>query len=103
MKKFYLLIIFILSCGDVGEKKIGYVEIVENAWELFLEREFEQARTEFTNALDYQVLNNIAEAYIGIGWCNLYIANEFTEILSEKISNHPEQWFNYFNIFETKK
>ena len=31
------------------------------------------------------------------------IANEFTEILSEKLSNHPEQWFNYFNIFETKK
>ena len=87
MKKFYLLIIFILSCGDVGEQKIGYVEIVENAWELFSEREFEQARTEFTNALDYQVLNNIAEAYIGIGWCNLYIANEFTDITNSNARN----------------
>ena len=87
MKNFFLLIIFILSCGDVGEQKIGYVEIVENAWELFSEREFEQARTEFTNALDYQVLNNIAEAYIGIGWCNLYIANEFTDITNSNARN----------------
>ena len=31
------------------------------------------------------------------------IANEFAEVLSEKLSAHPEQWFNYFNIFETKK
>ena len=31
------------------------------------------------------------------------IANEFAEVLSEKLSNHPEQWFNYFNIFEIKK
>ena len=30
------------------------------------------------------------------------IANEFAEILSEKLSKHPEQWFNYFNIFEKK-
>ena len=30
------------------------------------------------------------------------IANEFAEILSKKLSNHPEQWFNYFNIFEPK-
>ena len=30
------------------------------------------------------------------------IANEFAEILSEKLSKHPEQWFNYFNIFENK-
>ena len=30
------------------------------------------------------------------------IANEFAEVLSEKLSNHPEQWFNYFNIFEPK-
>jgi predicted LPLAT superfamily acyltransferase len=30
------------------------------------------------------------------------IANKFAEILSEKLSNHPEQWFNYFNIFEKK-
>ena len=31
------------------------------------------------------------------------IANEFSEVLSEKLSNNPEQWFNYFNIFEDKK
>jgi hypothetical protein len=31
------------------------------------------------------------------------IANEFSEVLSKKLSKHPEQWFNYFNIFETKK
>jgi len=31
------------------------------------------------------------------------IANEFAKVLSEKLSNHPEQWFNYFNIFEIKK
>lgn len=30
------------------------------------------------------------------------IANEFAEILSEKLSKRPEQWFNYFNIFENK-
>ena len=31
------------------------------------------------------------------------IADEFTEVLSVKLSSHPEQWFNYFNIFENKK
>jgi len=31
------------------------------------------------------------------------IANEFAEVLSEKLSEYPEQWFNYFNIFEDKK
>ena len=31
------------------------------------------------------------------------IANEFIEVLSKKLSNNPEQWFNYFNIFEYKK
>jgi lauroyl/myristoyl acyltransferase len=31
------------------------------------------------------------------------IANEFAEVLSEKLSKHPEQWFNYFNIFENNK
>jgi len=31
------------------------------------------------------------------------IANEFTKVLSEKLSKYPEQWFNYFNIFETSK
>ena len=30
------------------------------------------------------------------------IANEFADILSQKLSKHPEQWFNYFNIFEKK-
>jgi len=30
------------------------------------------------------------------------IANEFAEVLSEKLSKYPEQWFNYFNIFEKK-
>ena len=31
------------------------------------------------------------------------IANEFAAVLSEKLSNYPEQWFNYFNIFENNK
>jgi len=31
------------------------------------------------------------------------IANEFAKVLSEKLSKYPEQWFNYFNIFETSK
>ncbi len=31
------------------------------------------------------------------------IANEFSQVLSEKLSDNPEQWFNYFNIFEDKK
>ena len=31
------------------------------------------------------------------------IANEFAEVLSEKLSDYPDQWFNYFNIFEIKK
>ena len=31
------------------------------------------------------------------------IANEFSEVLSEKLSSNPDQWFNYFNIFEDKK
>ena len=31
------------------------------------------------------------------------IANKYTEILSEKLITHPEQWFNYFNIFEKNK
>ena len=87
MKKLFFIIIFIFACGDVGEQKIGYIEIVENAWTLFSTGEYEQAKTEFTNALDYQVLNNIAGAYIGIGWCNLYIANEFTDISSITIRN----------------
>ena len=30
------------------------------------------------------------------------IANEFAGVLSEKLSENPEQWFNYFNIFEKK-
>ena len=31
------------------------------------------------------------------------IANEFAAVLSEKLSKYPEQWFNYFNIFEHNK
>jgi len=31
------------------------------------------------------------------------IANEFVEVLSKKLTNYPEQWFNYFNIFDSKK
>jgi hypothetical protein len=80
MKNFYFLLIFIFGCGEVGEQIIGYNEIVQSAWEYFSIEEYEQARTEFTNALDYEVLNNISEAYIGIGWCNLYIANQVTDI-----------------------
>lgn len=30
------------------------------------------------------------------------IANEFSNILSEKLRDNPDQWFNYFNIFENK-
>mgnify|MGYP000692174749 CR=1 FL=1 len=56
-----IFIILIFSCGEVSEQIIGYKEIVQSAWELFSDEEFEQARTEFTNALDYEVLNNIAE------------------------------------------
>ena len=84
MKKIFFILIFFMACGDIGEQKIGYVEIVENAWSLFSDGDYQSARTEFTNALDYKVLNNISEAYIGIGWCNLYIANEFTEGLSDR-------------------
>tara|TARA_B100001029_G_C15038711_1_gene442022 strand:- start:413 stop:1249 length:837 start_codon:yes stop_codon:yes gene_type:complete len=87
MKKLYFILFFIMACGDVSEDKIGYIEIVENAWNLFLDGEYQSARTEFTNALDYQVLNNIAEAYIGIGWCNLYIANQFTELTNISTRN----------------
>tara|TARA_A100001037_G_scaffold295475_1_gene314624 strand:+ start:46 stop:909 length:864 start_codon:yes stop_codon:yes gene_type:complete len=28
------------------------------------------------------------------------IVDEYLDVLSEKLSKHPEQWFNYFNIFE---
>ncbi|MAJ44204.1 MAG: hypothetical protein CMF96_05595 [Candidatus Marinimicrobia bacterium] len=87
MKKIFCILIFLIACGDVGEQKIGYVEIVENAWNLFSDGKYHSARTEFTNALDYQVLNNISEAYIGIGWCNLYIANEFTELINVSSRN----------------
>jgi len=81
MKKLCLFIILIFGCGEVGEQIIGYEEIVQSGWELFSDEDFEQARTEFTNALDYEVLNNIAEAHIGIGWCNLYIANQYTDLI----------------------
>ena len=87
MKKLCLFIILIFACGDVGEQIIGYKEIVQSAWELFSDEEFEQARTEFTNALDYEVLNNIAEAHIGIGWCNLYIANQYTDLIESESRN----------------
>ena len=79
IKKIFLLF-FVLSCGEITEQKIGYTEIVENAWDYFSVGDYESARTEFINALDYEVLTNIAEAYIGIGWSNLYIANEFTDL-----------------------
>ena len=90
-----------MACGDVGEQKIGYVEIVENAWNLFLEGDYQSARTEFTNALDYQVLNNISEAYIGIGWCNLYIANEYTDLSNVSARNALRNLA--FNNFENAK
>ena len=81
MKKLYfLLTILIFSCGKIEEDIIGYEEIVHSAWMLFSNNQYEEAKTEFTNALDYEVLNNVAEAYIGIGWCNLYIANQFTNL-----------------------
>lgn len=87
MKKIIFILIFFMACGDIGEQKIGYVEIVENAWSLFSDGDYQSARTEFTNALDYKVLNNISEAYIGIGWCNLYIANEFTDLTNTSSRN----------------
>jgi predicted LPLAT superfamily acyltransferase len=31
------------------------------------------------------------------------IADEFSKILADKLSKYPEQWFNYFNIFDTSK
>jgi predicted LPLAT superfamily acyltransferase len=31
------------------------------------------------------------------------IANEFSMVLSDKLTEYPEQWFNYFNIFDTSK
>ena len=66
MKNFYFLLIFLFGCGDVGEQIIGYNEIVQSAWESFSIEEYEQARTEFTNALDYEVLNNITKICLGI-------------------------------------
>ena len=103
MKIILLLIIFIFSCGDVNEQIIGYNEIIISAWELFSENKFEQARTEFTNALDYEILNNIAEAYIGIGWCNLYIANQYTDLNDYSTRNQLRDIaFNNFQAAKTK-
>tara|TARA_B100000795_G_scaffold85940_1_gene62479 strand:+ start:20117 stop:20986 length:870 start_codon:yes stop_codon:yes gene_type:complete len=31
------------------------------------------------------------------------IADDFANILSQKLSLYPDQWFNYFNIFDNKK
>ena len=103
MKKICLFIILIFACGDIDEQIIGYKEIVQSAWEFFSDEEYEQARTEFTNALDYDVLNNIAEAYIGIGWCNLYIANQFTNLNDSETRNDLRDIAsNYFTLAQTK-
>ena len=103
MKKFCLFIILIFACGGVDKQIIGYKEIVQSAWEFFSDEEYEQARTEFTNALDYDVLNNIAEAYIGIGWCNLYIANQFTNLNDSETRNVLRNIAsNYFTLAQTK-
>ena len=103
MKKLCLFIILILACGEVDEQIIGYKEIVQSAWELFTDEDFEQARTEFTNALDYEVLNNIAEAHIGIGWCNLYIANQYTDLIDSEFRNELRDIaFNNFTWAQTK-
>ncbi len=106
MKKLYIILILIFGCGDVDEQVIGYNEIVHSAWEYFSNEEFEQARTEFTNALDYEVLENISEAYIGIGWCNLYIANQVTDIIEIDRRNELrdfayENFINAINFNDT--
>lgn len=97
MKKIILLLFLLLSCRSIEEQTIGYDEIVASAWESFFVGNYFDARSEFNNALTYDILDNVAEAYVGLGWTNLYIANLLTDLQDTDQRNlERDQAFNNF-------
>ena len=97
MKKFIALFFLLLSCRSIEEQTIGYDEIVAAAWESFVAGNYYDARSEFNNALTYDILDNVAEAYVGLGWTNLYIANLLTDLQDTDQRNlERDQAFNNF-------
>ena len=87
MKKIIFFIFLIFACKTIEEQTIGYDEIVEGAWDLFEAGDYSEARIEFNNALTYDILDNVSEAYIGLGWSNLYHANLSTELQNTQQRN----------------
>lgn len=97
MKKIAIFIFLIFACKTIEEQTIGYDEIVDSAWDLFVAGDYSEARIEFNNALTYDILDNVSEAYVGLGWSNLYHANLSTDLQNSQQRNmERDQAFNNF-------
>ncbi len=96
MKKYISILIVIVAilaligCSDDNDKKPNYQAKLETAWHNFETANYTEAIAGFQELIDSGEL--VAEAYNGLGWCNLYLddLDAANSAFSNGLQNEPE-------------
>ena len=83
MRKYiYILILFLFSCEELLEQSgpLSYETLIDEGWSYFVDKNYDMSEELFAEVLDIDpsLVPYYSEAFLGLGWSNLYHAKEMS-------------------------